>query len=393
MVKKLLPSIILLLILVAGVGYAYSQHFFQKQDDAAPAESKLLTLHTADLQQIDIHPPASAGDASGNAADAAHTAAETAAGANTTTNEQAEAADVTAASKSNDPTGNTENTTTKTATTSTTNATNSVTLVHKNNKWIITKPGAYPINEYMVGDWLNTLQSATVHGTVEQSPTDVKKYGMNPNQPDIVLTLSNGQKISLSFGSETPEPGYRYARMNDGPIIQIAEQTVTDLSGATAFHFIDTTPFGWDDQQLSKLSWSGSVPKSDWTLTHQLSSGGDPNQDKWSLNDHSITPSQASAITDAIKNIPTDEVPVAVSNIKGYKQVLTLKVQLMNNSGHDTGSGSLSSLEQYTGWQTQDDPNYMWIVEPTGKWAYRLPTDSISTVAKTATDVLNGKDS
>ncbi len=353
MVKKLLPSIILLLVLVAGMGYAYSQHFFQKKDETTSAETKLLTVSTNELQQIVIHPSAlGTGD--------------------DTANSNAEASTSGTSDKAN--------------------STADVTLVHDNNQWTIAQPGAYPANTYMIEDWLSTLESATVHGTVEQSPQDVSRYGMEQGQPGIVLTTKDGQKLEISFGSETPEREYDYARVNDGPIIQVAGQTINDLAGATAFHFIDTTPFGWDDQQLSKLVWKGNTPTTTWTLTHQLSSGGDPNQDKWSLNDHSITPSEAGSITDAIKNIPTDELPVAADKVKGYKHVLTLEIQLMATNGDDnTGSEATSSQSQYTGWQAADDATHIWIVEPTGKWAYRLPADSISRAAKTAADVLSGK--
>ncbi len=378
MVKKLLPSIILLLVLAAGVGYAYSQNFFQKKDEAAPAEAKLLTLNADELQQIVIGP-----SALGNTGEDAGGTAGSAENSTSTSNSIDSANTDSEASKNADESHATNGDTDESA---------SVIFVRKDNQWQITAPATYPANTYMIDDWLATLQSATIHGTVDSSPTDVSKYGIQTDQPSIVVTTKSGKKFSISLGSETPERDYNYAEVNDGPIVQIAAQTINDLSGATAFHFIDTTPFGWDDQQLSKLVWKGSASAAEWTLTHQLSSGGDPNQDKWSLNDHSITPSQAGSITDAIKNIPTDELPVAADQVKGYKQVLTLEMQLMDAGGHDTGSGSASSQSQYTGWQAPDDKAHIWIVEPTGKWAYRLPADSISTAANTAVGVLDGKD-
>ncbi len=366
MVKKLLPSIIVLLILAASVGYAYSQNFFQKKQEAVPAEAKLLTLNTDQIKQIIIH-----SSVMSEGTDSSNSSGEE------TTQQQAEAS-----------VDNENATSSKPGSSS-----NAVTLVNSNNHWALIKPAAYPVNEYMVADWLDTLQSATVHGIVEQSPTDVSKYGMQADQPSIALTTISGQQMTISFGGETPEHDYYYARVNNGPIVQVAEQTLNDLSGATAFHFIDTTPLGWDDQQLSKLIWKGSKPVSTWTLTHQLSTGGDPNQDKWSLNEHSITPSEAGSITDAIKNIPTDELPVAVNQIKGYKQVLTLDLQLMNAQDHNTGADGTANTEQYTGWQAPDDPSHIWIVELTGTWAYRLPMDSVDMAAKTVSDVLAGKGS
>ncbi|MFD1886482.1 DUF4340 domain-containing protein [Paenibacillus wenxiniae] len=394
MVKKLLPSIILLLVLAGGVGYAYSQHFFQKKDEAAPVEAKLLTLNTDELQQIAIRPSTTDTDREAAVASTGEESADTnnsTGSASTGNNKSSISASNSKGSAHTDSKASEQDGKSGTADASA-DETDPVTLVRQNNEWQITEPAAYPANTYMIADWLDTLQSATIHSTIDASPTDVSKYGIQANQPSIVLTTTNGQKFSISLGSETPERDYNYARVNDGPIVQIAAQTINDLSDATAFHFIDTTPFGWDDQQLSKLVWKGSTPTAEWTLTHQLSSGGDPNQDKWSLNDHTITPSQAGSITDAIKNIPTDEVPVAADQVKGYKQVLTLEMQLMDKSGHDKGSGSTSSQLQYTGWQAPDDKTYIWIVEPTGKWAYRLPADSIRTAAKTATEVWSGKD-
>lgn len=331
MVKKLMPSIILLLILAAGVGYAYSQNFFQKQDTAATsAESKLLTVEDSAVQSITIR--SNTGDGS-------------------------------------NPSGvtNTGNTVEK-------KDTSIVRLEQKNGQWSMTSPAAYPINMYMINDWLSTLKAATVHSTVEEQPSDVSKYGLHADQPNMTLTTSDGQTYTLLFGDEVPTKGYYYARLNDGPVIELSQQSINDLSG-TAFQFIDTTPIGWDDEQLSKVVWKSSAPSADWTLTHKANSA-DPSQDEWTLNGKSLASDLAGNITDAIKNMPTAELPVPASQVQSYKQVLTLDVQLLN--------GEKTTVQHYTGWQAPQDQSHVWIVDPSGKWAYQLTADNISTAAQSA---------
>ncbi|WP_411343589.1 DUF4340 domain-containing protein [Paenibacillus sp. WLX1005] len=366
MVKKLLPSIILLLILAAGVGYAYCQNFFKKEDTAATtAESKLLTLEDSEVQSIVIRSNAAGGNDT-----ASDTTAANAAGKSTATKSTDEATSTTSSSENDDSTQKNG----AAAEQSTQMSADMIQLEQTEGQWSMTSPAAYPINTYMINDWLSTLKAATVHSTVEEQPSDLSKYGLHADKPNIVLTTSSGQMYTLLLGDEVPTKGYYYARLNDGPVIELSQQNINDLSG-TAFQFIDTTPIGWDDEQLSKVVWKSSAPSANWTLTHKANSA-DPSQDEWMLNGKALASDLASNMTDAIKNMPTTELPVPAAQVQSYKQILTLDVQLLH--------GEKTTVEHYTGWQSPQDQDHVWIVDPSGKWAYQLMVNNISTAAQSA---------
>lgn len=315
--RKWMPTIIMVVILLLGVAYAYSQNFFQK-DQTAPVEAKWVTFTPANVQQIEMQ-----------------------------------------SSLDN-------------AKTTTTPA--SITLENKQNLWHMRTPANYPTNAYAITDWLTTLQAATVHDIVEDSPTDVAKYGIDAQQPTIILTTSTGQQDKLYIGSKLPTDGYYYARLNKGAIIQLSQQTVTDLS-ATAFYFVDTTPFGWDDQYMTALSWTGQDQTNNWTLTHQANLE-DPSQDRWTFDGHSISSEQASNLTDSIKNIPTDQLPTPASKLSSKSPLFTLRVTRTE--------GERTVNDTYQGFQSANNPAYIDVVDSSQQWAYRLPTESIKQVMKVA---------
>jgi len=318
--RKWIPTISMVIILLVGGTYAYSQHFFQK-DQTAPVEAKWITFTPDHVQKIQIK--------------------------SLTDHNEATA-------------------------TSTSSA--MITLQKKQNQWQMSLPANYPTNSYAIVDWLSTLEAATVHDVVEQAPTDVTKYGIDPQQPTIVLTTSTGQQEKLYIGSKLPTDGYYYARLNEGAMIQLSQQTVSDLS-ATVFGFIDTTPIGWNDQDMTALSWTDAKDQSHWTLHHQANLE-DPSQDRWTFNSHAITSEQASNLTDSIKNIPTDQLPQRAFNQSSSSLVFTLKVT-RTEEDHTV-------IDTYQGFQSADDPNFIWVTDPSHLWSYRLPAASINQVIQFA---------
>ncbi|WP_458121403.1 DUF4340 domain-containing protein [Paenibacillus sp. Z6-24] len=327
MIRKLMPSIILLIILVAGVGYAYSQNFFQK-DDTPADDPKLLTMNVSDIDSIQIHPASSGG---GNTAAVQNAAAPSA-------------------------------------------APEAVQLDKKGQTWTMTAPAAYPVNPYAIDDWLTALQSAAVHGTVEEQPADTSKYGIRADTQAITVHSQEGSKLTVAIGDELPTKGYFYAQLNGSTIVQLAQQTVTDLQ-ADAFHFIDTTPVGWDDNQLTQLKWSSTDPAVSWTLDHKANLA-DPAQDTWTLNGKSIALDQGTGITDAVKNMPTDRLPVPASQVQSYRKVLTFSVSL-------TEDGK-AATERYQGWQDPDDKQYVWLTDPQNRWAYHMPAEALASAGQSA---------
>lgn len=314
--RQWIPTISMVIILLIGGAYAYSQNFFQK-DQTTPVEAKWISFTPDSVQKIQIKPLPD------------HQKATT------------------------------------------TSASTVLIMLEKNqNLWQMSLPASYPTNTYTITDWLSTLQAATVHDIVEEAPTDVTKYGIDSQQPNIVLTTSTGQQDRLYIGSKIPTDGYYYARLNKGAIIQLAQQTVTDLS-ATVFGFIDTTPIGWNDQEMTALSWTDSKDQKSWTIHHQANVE-DPSQDRWTFNGHSITGEQASNLTDSIKNMPTDQLPQPASKRSSQSSLFTLKV--------NRTEGEHTVIDTYQGFQSADDPTSIWVTDPSHRWVYHLSSESINQV-------------
>ncbi|MDN4604512.1 DUF4340 domain-containing protein [Paenibacillus sp. F6_3S_P_1C] len=195
--KKWLPTILVVLVLIIGWVYAASQNYFREEE---AEKVKLLGIKSADIQSITIH------DTS---------------------------ADTSGASKPSQ-------------------------LELNNGVWSMVEPKAYPLNGYAVSSWLDGLSGADQELIVEEEPKDLDKYGLGADATLLDIQLKDNSVIKLSIGGQLPADDARYVRVDSGPVVAVQTESISNIE-KSRHDLLDTTPFNLDESNVNTLEWEGEA--------------------------------------------------------------------------------------------------------------------------------------
>ncbi|WP_018885472.1 DUF4340 domain-containing protein [Paenibacillus massiliensis] len=240
-------------------------------------------------------------------------------------------------------------------------------LIQDKGAWTMKEPDSYPLNKYGVERWLDTLQTAEAGDVIVANPQDISKYGIDGNHDEIEITDEQGTITKVAFGDTLPTGDQVYARVNEGDMISIANNTVTSLLLSYS-EFVNTTPFLWDQSEITQLEWEGR--EASWMLSRSTTS-----ETEWKLNGASVTNEVASGIADQIKNTVAELPLLPASDLKGAVHQFTLTV---TRSGQDP-------TEVYQGWTLPNDTK-VWVVPPNSNWAYGISASEVSDIGKSANE-------
>lgn len=195
--RKWVPTILVVIVLIVGWVYAASQNYFREEE---AVQAKLLGIQSGDIQSITIHD---------------------------TTEE-------------------------------TTGAASSSTLELENGVWQMVEPKAYPLNGYSVSSWLDALSGANQELLVEEEPTDLDKYGLGTDATRMDIKLKDNREIKLAIGGQLPADDARYVRVDSGPVVAVQTETMTNID-LSRRDLLDTTPFNMDETNVGSLEWEGEA--------------------------------------------------------------------------------------------------------------------------------------
>ncbi|WP_434749642.1 DUF4340 domain-containing protein [Paenibacillus amylolyticus] len=322
--KKLIPTIVVVVILIAGWLYAANQNYF-REEETMP--TKLLGISSSDIQAITLHE--GTGEQSG---------------------------------------------TDKTAST----GANAVsTLELQDGVWRMAEPKGYPLNEYSVGSWLDALSSADQEMVVEESPKDVEKYGLGNKAIRLDIKTKDGREFKLAIGSQLPAGDAHYVRLNSGAVVAVKNEAVTNIA-LTRRSLLDTTPFTMDESNVGALEWEGEAAS--WMLKTSAE-GNTASEHTWTLNGKSIKAEDAISLISQIKNLTTAEDVRKASDLKETLPRSTLSAQQKVNGQEVTTVYRLltSSSEPNTIWVITPDGQWAYAMDAAGlketeKFAEKLKT-------------------
>ncbi|WP_336765400.1 DUF4340 domain-containing protein [Paenibacillus sp. USHLN196] len=195
--RKWVPTILVVIVLIVGWVYAASQNYFREEE---AVQAKFLGIQSGDIQSITIHD---------------------------TTEE-------------------------------TTGAASSSTLELENGVWQMVEPKAYPLNGYSVSSWLDALSGANQELLVEEEPTDLEKYGLGTDATRMDIKLKDNREIKLAIGGQLPADDARYVRVDSGPVVAVQTETMTNID-LSRRDLLDTTPFNMDETNVGSLEWEGEA--------------------------------------------------------------------------------------------------------------------------------------
>ncbi|WP_458461573.1 DUF4340 domain-containing protein [Paenibacillus sp.] len=201
--RKWVPTILVVIVLIVGWVYAASQNYFREEE---AVQAKLLGIQSGDIQSITIH-------------------------------DTTEGTSGTAASS---------------------------TLELENGVWQMVEPKGYPLNGYSVSSWLDALSGANQELVVEEAPTDLDKYGLGTDATRMDIKLKDNREIKLAIGGQLPADDARYVRVDSGPVVAVQTEAITSIA-LSRHDLLDTTPFNMDETNVGSLEWEGEAAT--WMLT------------------------------------------------------------------------------------------------------------------------------
>lgn len=318
--KKWVPTVLVVLVLIVGWVYAANQNYFREEE----AENvKLLGIQSDDVQSIIIHEPS-------------------------TDTTEAEASPSSSA------------------------------LELKDGVWSMVEPKAYPLNGYTISSWLEALSGADQELVVEETPTDLEKYGLGSNATRLDIKLKDSRDITLTIGGQLPADDARYVQVDSGPVVAVQSETIGNME-LTRRDLLDTTPFNLDETNVTSLEWEGEAAT--WMLKSAAEDGA--TERTWTLNGEPIESTDAVSLIGKIKNLSTADDVRKASELKDTVPRFTLSVEQTVNGETVT--------DVYRGLTLPSEPDLIYVITPDGQWAYALQADTLQD-AESFPDTLKASD-
>jgi hypothetical protein len=291
--KRLLPTLILVLVCLGGFWYASSQSFFKEK--AVVVEKKLVTLKAADILAIQLQ-----------AKDAASTGIADA-------------------------------------------ALKPTVLAKKSTNWEMTLPAAYPVNSFSVDSWKDAYAALTYEGIVEENPTNLADYGLAEPKQYFQVTLQDGTTKKLLIGNALPIAGHVYAKFADEPkVYDVTDQALAGLK-KQPLDFINKNAvmLAYDNVKSIQVEWKGAK----WLL-EKAQADKTVYESTWKLDGKERKANEGTAIIDKIVGITTSELPKAAAEIKMDSPELLITVT-ETAAGKDNVSTFTGKLDKGNVWITK----------------------------------------
>jgi hypothetical protein len=140
-----------------------------------------------------------------------------------------------------------------------------ITLEKKDGAWTMTQPASYPLNSYGADSWVNAIIAVKGDKKLEDDPSNLAEYGLDKPKLEYTVTLKDGSVKKLFVGNTTPIPEYMFVKTSDSPAVYQASLELLNPLKKEPFDFLEKSPFQFEYNKLKVLTveWGGKQ----WTLT------------------------------------------------------------------------------------------------------------------------------
>lgn len=105
-----------------------------------------------------------------------------------------------------------------------------VTLKQSNKKWVVDTKDNFQWDHSSIQAVVNSFTSFSAQREVEKNPKNLKEFGLDPPKATAVATLTNGKKIQLDIGTQTPTgSGFYVRKAGEKPLYVAAGYSVSPL--------------------------------------------------------------------------------------------------------------------------------------------------------------------
>lgn len=257
--KRLLPTLLLVIVCIGGFWYASSQSFFK--EEVAVEEKKLVAMQAADIESIQLQ------------------------------NIQPAATDTEATPPVTGP----------------------IELSKKGDNWEIIKPVAYPLSTISVDSWKDAFAALTYESIVEESPASLTDYGLDEPNQFFQATLKDGTVKKLLIGNPLPIEGHSYVKLADAAQVYDVSDQVLDGLKKQPLDFVDKNVFKVEYANLKSLQaeWKGSQ----WLL-EKAQADKTVFESTWKLDGKDKAAVEGTAIIDGIVGLIGTDLPKAANELK-----------------------------------------------------------------------------
>lgn len=242
-------------------------------------------------------------------------------------------------------------------------------LQKKDGGWTMTRPSAIPLNAVQPAAWIDSFNTVKKDKIVDDNPSDLTQFGLNPPAQEFSLKLTNGTTHTLSVGSPVAVQGFYYAKFSGSPeVFQISESALGALA-KQQMDFMEKSPIQLNYEQVRALSvdWKGRK----WTLT-KAEPDKTSYEANWKLGDKEVKGADASGYLDKAAFLSTEQPAKPASEVKGLDQPeLRIEVRAAGTDGKEASTMYLGKVEG----------DNVWMAKQGGEWAFAIPAATIQELA------------
>ncbi|MCR8644966.1 DUF4340 domain-containing protein [Paenibacillus sp. N1-5-1-14] len=240
-----------------------------------------------------------------------------------------------------------------------------VDMNRQDDKWVMEKPAAYPVNPNMVSSFLESLSGISQDMIVEDNASDLGKYGLEKPSGEYEVTLKDGSKQLLRIGDELPVPGNYYATIDQSKrVYRVGASSVQALQ-KEPLHFVARTPVSFNSDQVTDVTFHWN--KEEWSMS-KASLDQTAILSKWKLGDQELDGSKANMLLDKISFLATEQLMKPASEISMKAPELTITIKMTQD-----GTSNTITL------QGKIEGDQVWVVSSGGQWAYAIALSEVQT--------------
>src|SRR5450759_2891769 len=118
--------------------------------------------------------------------------------------------------------------------------------------WQVMQPAPVPADEAELSGITSNLASLEVQRVVDDQPTDLKQYGLDPARIEVRFTFA-GKEQKLLLGQKTPTGTDLYAKVPDKPRVFLVSSYLESTFNKSSFDLRDKTILKIDREKVDHL--------------------------------------------------------------------------------------------------------------------------------------------
>ena len=126
------------------------------------------------------------------------------------------------------------------------------TIEKQGTAWQVTQPSAVPADEAEISGITSNLASVEVQRVVDDQPTDLKQYGLDPARIEVTFKFA-GKDQKLLIGQKTPTGADIYAKVPDKPRVFLVSSYLESTFNKSSFDLRDKTILKIDREKVDRM--------------------------------------------------------------------------------------------------------------------------------------------